>query len=144
MKNLIISFVVFIFLIVPTSCDNSDDSPIPAVYVNFTINPASLQYNNLNIPGNYALLNGGYRGIIVFHFIQDQYIAYERTCTFDPEKSCSKLIIDKSGLIATDTCCGSQFLLTDGSPLEGSAASRPLKRYNTSYNASYSSLHIYN
>ncbi|MDO9510546.1 MAG: hypothetical protein Q7J34_02195 [Bacteroidales bacterium] len=145
MKNIKLGVILFFILFVlPFGCSDSEDSPIPTVYVNFTINPASIQYNNLNIPGNYATLNGGYRGIIVFHFIQDQYIAYERTCTFDSEKACSKLIVDNSGLIAEDTCCGSKFLLTDGSPLEGSPATRALKRYNTSYDAYHSLLHIYN
>lgn len=117
---------------------------MPDVYVNIVINPASIAYNNLNIPGNYALIKGGYRGIIVYHFIQDQYLAYERTCTYDWDQTCSKLVMDPSGLIAKDTCCGSQFLIIDGTPMEGSKAIRPLKQYKTYYDANFGRLYITN
>ncbi len=132
------------FLFFAIGCDDKEDYPMPDVYVNIVINPASISYNNLNIPGNYALIKGGYRGIIVYHFIQDQYLAYERTCTFDWDKDCSKLVMDPSGLIAKDTCCGSQFLIIDGTPLEGSPATRPLKQYSTYYDANFGRLYITN
>lgn len=123
---------------------NDEDSPIPYVSVNITINPSSIEYGNLNVPGNMALLKGGYRGIIVYHYMQDEYLAFERTCTFDPDNSCAKLKVDLSTLLAKDTCCGSQFLLIDGTPLEGSKALRPLKQYRTAYDPAYGLLHIYN
>lgn len=125
-------------------CSDTQETPIPDVYVNIVINPASIEYGNLKIPGNYALIKGGYRGIIVYHYMQDEYIAYERTCTYDWDKPCSKLVMDPSGLIARDTCCGSAFLIIDGTPMEGSKATLPLKRYKTYYDANYGRLYITN
>jgi hypothetical protein len=132
------------FFLFAIGCDDKDEYPMPDIYVNIVINPASISYNNLNIPGNYALIKGGYRGIIVYHFLQDEYLAYERTCTYDWDKNCSKLVMDPSGLIARDTCCGSQFLIIDGTPLEGSPATRPLKQYKTYYDANFGRLYITN
>jgi hypothetical protein len=139
------AFLLLIFLLVSgTGCNDTQESPIPDVYVNIVINPASIEYNNLNIPGNYALIKGGYRGIIVYHYLQDEYIAYERTCTYDWDKPCAKLVMDPSGLIARDTCCGSAFLIIDGTPMEGSKATVPLKRYKTYYDPNYGRLYISN
>ena len=137
--------LVFCLIVSFWACtDDNDISPIPDVYVNIVINPASIEYGNLNIPGNYALIKGGYRGIIVYHVIDNQYMAYERTCTYDWEKPCSKLIIDASGLIARDPCCKSSFLLIDGSPMEGSLATIPLKQYKTMYDPNFGRLYITN
>lgn len=137
--------IIALTLIIP-SCgkENTDTTEIPYVYVNFSIDPTSIEYGNLNIPGNYAYINGGYRGIIVYHFTQDEYLAFERTCTYDPTVTCSKLVVEESGLIARDTCCGSGFLLLDGTPVEGSKATKSLRIYRTTYDTYYRRLHIYN
>ncbi len=140
-----IMLVILCFSLFSLGCGgNEEESPIPYVNVNITINPTSIEYGNLNVPGNMALLKGGYRGIIVYHYMQDEYLAFERTCTFDPENACAKLKVDLSTLLAKDTCCGSQFLLIDGTPLEGSKALRPLKQYRTAFDPNYGLLHIYN
>lgn len=137
--------ILLLMMVVP-SCgkEDTESTEIPYVYVNFTIDPSSIEYGNLNIPGNYALIKGGYRGIIVYHYTQDEYLAFERTCTYDPTESCSRLVVDETGVIARDTCCGSRFLLLDGTPMEGSKATRSLRQYRTTYDAYYRRLHIYN
>lgn len=133
-------------LLTAPSCgkENTDTTEIPYVYVNFSIDPSSIAYGNLNIPGNYTYVKGGYRGIIIYHYTQDEYLAFERTCTYDPSVSCSKLNVDESGLIARDTCCGSGFLLLDGTPIEGSKATKSLRQYRATYDSYYRLLHIYN
>ncbi len=144
-KSVAAIFLVSCILLLSLSCnDDNSSSPIPDVYVNIVINPASIEYGNLNIPGNYTLIKGGYRGIIVYHVIDNQYLAFERTCTYDWDKPCSKLVIDPSGLIARDTCCKSSFLLLDGTPMEGSLATIPLKQYKTMYDANFGRLYITN
>ena len=77
--------VVLSIILLSPSCgkENTDTTEIPYVYVNFSIDPSSIQYGNLNIPGNYAYVKGGYRGIIIYHYTQDEYLAFERTCTYD-------------------------------------------------------------
>ncbi|HML85572.1 MAG TPA: hypothetical protein PKE52_10470, partial [Bacteroidales bacterium] len=60
--------VIFLFSsVIWVACSDDDPEPeIPYVYVDFIIDPSSILYNNLNIPGNYAYVNGGYRGIIIY------------------------------------------------------------------------------
>lgn len=138
--------IILPFLVLAPACgkEDTDSGEIPYVYVNFTIDPASIEYENLDIPGNFSYVKGGYRGIIVYHFTQDEYLAFERTCTYDPAVSCSRLVVDESGLIARDTCCGSGFLLLDGTPVQGSKAAKSLRAYRTTYDPYYRRLHIYN
>ncbi len=140
--RLILPLFLIFFMI---SCgDNEDYADIPYVRVNFTINPASIEYGELNIPGNWVYVTGGYKGIIIYHLYENQYMAFERCCTFDPELECARVEVIDGGLIAIDSCCMSQFVLTDGSPLENSKAKLPLKQYNTYLDGATGLLHVYN
>jgi len=114
---------------------------IPYVTVNFTIDP---MFNNLNNVGDVEVFTGGYRGIIIYRASLEEFIAFERTCTYDPKNTCSRLVIDPgSNIMALDTCCGSSFLLLDGVP-NGGPATIPLKQYRTSYDAANSLLRVFN
>mgnify|MGYP005839899051 CR=1 FL=1 len=122
--------------------DNPVDKLIPYVFVNFTINVTGVNYNNLNIPGNWTYVTGGYRGIILYHLIGDEYKAFERTSPVDfPNDFNCRVSVDESGLIAVDQCSGSKFILLDGSPYEG-PANLPLKQYRTRLEGQY--LYVFN
>jgi len=138
--------VIFVFLLsIFSGCASDDDQNlIPYVRVNFTINPESIEYGELNVPGNWVYVTGGYRGIIIYNLYDQQYMAFERCCTFDPENDCARVSVIDGGLVAIDSCCMSQFVLTDGSPLEGSKATIPLRQYNTNLDPSTGLLHVYN
>lgn len=136
-------FITFFILLLFTGCNKDDKvkTKIPYVFVDFTIDP---KFNNLNNVGDVEVFTGGYRGIIIYRKSLEEFVAYERTCTYDPEKECSKLYIDPgTNILAKDTCCGSTFLLLDGIPTAG-PASIPLKQYRTSYDAVNSRLRVYN
>jgi hypothetical protein len=97
----------------------------------------------------YVTANTPSRGIIVYRLFHESFKVYERTCTYDPDGcctsspvySCSKLLVESSGLTILDTCCNSQFLITDGTPFNG-PATYSLKEYNTEYDGEV--LHIFN
>ena len=135
-KALIPLIITILFLF---SCKNDDNEDlIPYVTVNFTIYPNTLDY----IPvGQYEYFTGGYKGIIIYRPQEDEFMAYERACPYDPLTEGARVIVDASGLIAGDTICGSKFILLDGSPLEG-PAKISLKQYHTSYNGD--ALYVYN
>ncbi len=130
---------LLLILSVLTSCKNDEnDEPIPYVTVNFTIYPNTLDY----IPiGQYEYFTGGYKGIIIYRPQENEFMAYERACTFDPLTEGARVVVDASGIIAADTVCGSKFILLDGSPIEG-PAKIGLKQYHTSYNGD--ALYVYN
>ena len=129
MKALRIFFsLALIFSAVSCGEENSRDN-IPYVYVNFVIYPNTLDF----IPdGGYVYSSGGYKGIIIYRLFSSEFRAYERACPFDPLEEDARVVVEPSGIIAIDSVCGSRFLLTDGSPIQG-PATIGLKQYRTRY-----------
>jgi len=143
---LIIALISFGLL--STRCKKENEDPLPYAYVNIRIEPNSTLYINLNTVGGYEYLtaNSPSRGIIVYRISTVDFVAFERTCPNDPdaccsEEGCSRLYVDDGGLIIKDDCCGSTYLILDGSNVEGPSV-KPLKQYNTSFDGK--TLHIYN
>lgn len=137
-------YALLVTMMYITSCGKENTNPnIPLPPVNIQIDPNSTVYLNLNIPGGWEYLTAPSpsRGILVYRVNSDEFIAYERTCTYDPENPLAKVIVESNYTTAIDTICGSRFILLDGSPFEGPAKSS-LVRYQTMYDGNY--LYIYN
>ena len=113
------------------SCKNQYKD-IPLVNVNIYINIQDPQYQNLSGLGSWAYIEGGSKGIIIFNVDNENYLAYERHCPYDPENICSTVSVDETNLYAVDTCCKSRYQLLDGVAIDG-PGSLPLKAYNTSF-----------
>jgi len=126
LKTVLICFFITLGI---NGCKDDYTSSIPYVYVQAELNLANR--TELNPVGGYYKINGGYGGIIVFHDMDGNFLAYDATCTHEILSSCS-VTTDGSG-IATCPCCGSQFILfgANGSPTKGPAA-EPLKQYRVS------------
>jgi len=128
----IVVFIVF------ASCDpNPYDDPVPyAPFPDIVL--------NLNLPENIGLksqgvtlaIGGGVRGIIVYCKQPNEYVAYERNCTYHPNEACATVNVDASKLFLIDPCCGSTFDLASGEPT-GGVAIRPLVQYATSFDGLY-------
>ena len=127
MKVLLMTLTVFVLC----GCKNQYED-IPLVNVNIYINIQSPDYQNLSGLGSWSYIEGGSKGIIVFNVDNENYLAYERHCPFDPENSCAKVSVDETNLYAVDTCCSSRYQLLDGIPIDG-PGTIPLKAYNTSF-----------
>ncbi len=120
-------FIIFTSII---SCgiDSANQFPETNVYLEIPITMPL--YNNTY--GNlwaYNYLTGGIGGIIVVQGM-DEFIAYDRSCTFEMNSEC---IISGQSIndpILLCNCCGSQFVIIDGSVSEG-PANQALKKYNT-------------
>ena len=138
--KLLYSFL-FVFVLTSHQCKKDKQDLIPNTSVNFYVNVSSTQYLGLNNIGGYVYVTGGVRGIIIYRQSNDEFLAYERDCPYHPSNSCAIVQVDKSGVTATDTCCGSQFLLLDGSIVKGPATIM-LKQYMTSFDGT--NLHVYN
>ena len=115
-------------MILSVSCDKIQDSQVPYVHVDFTIN--LINTNELTIPGNSVFFPiAGYSGVIVYCELEDSYYAYDATCTYEISQTCK---IENEGVLGTCSCCGSEFFLLGGAyPASGPAAA-PLKQYNVS------------
>ena len=123
-------FALFFVLMLLVSCDKEkEQDEIPYVYVNFVIYPNTIDF----IPeGGYVTLSGGYKGLIIYRPFSDQFMVFERACPYDPLEDNARVNVEDNGVIAVDTVCGSRFLLTDCSPIEGPAR-RALKQYRSRY-----------
>ncbi len=148
MKKLFsIIFSILLFIGFVYAC-KEDAKPLPYTNVNINIQPNSPLYPSLNTVGGFAMLTANYpsRGVIVYRLSSSQFLAYERTCPHDADAccnqdTCTRLVVESSGLEVIDPCCGSKFLIIDGSVASG-PSNYPLKQYAADYDGDI--LHIYN
>jgi hypothetical protein len=155
-KGFIIIGLLFIFAIAAISfsgCGKNELPPdLPEFRINVTIEPNSTLYQPLNVVGGWMYL--GYsegidppsRGVIVYRWTTDQFIAFERTPPYEWNKCCDQgicthLIVDNYYPFVFDTCTQSKFLLIDGSVVEG-PSTYPLIKYQAQFDGNL--LYIYN
>jgi nitrite reductase/ring-hydroxylating ferredoxin subunit len=130
MKTLL-SAVLFISLLFSSSCKSENPYTIPYVPVNFYVYPNGID-SDLGVSRFKYFTQVGFRGIVVYRIGSDQFLAYDRACTFDTQNTKAIVAVDPSGLMAVCPVCGSKYLLTDGYPFQG-PAKNPLLQYNTTY-----------
>lgn len=124
-------FCVILISAFPISCKEKEDL-VPNTYVNFTIYLSDPEFSTLQTIGNYVFVTGGVCGIVIYRQSQDQFIALERNCTYQPSDRCAVLPDTTNALFLTCPCCGSRFLMIDGS-VQNAPAERPLVVYQTSF-----------
>jgi len=133
-------------MLTPSACsdDNAQNqSFIPNVPVNITINTDLPLHFHLKNLGAYTYLEGGSKGVFLVHNFDDQFYALERTCSFEPDRACSKLFVDSLNFQMQcgnyedgkwKECCSSKFSF-DGFVQE-SPAQFPLRTYAVQLNGS--------
>lgn len=142
MKTKVVFFsftLITVIAILLNSCKDKEDL-VPQAYVNFTISIADPDFADLQIVGNSILVTGGVCGIVIFRLSQDEFVALERNCTYQPSDRCA-VYPDSSGLMLKCPCCNSVFTISNGTHI-GGEATRPLVLYNTSFDGLY--LQVYN
>lgn len=128
-------------LLLAAGCKRDEDR-IPNVYVDFYINTTDPGFIDLNAVGGWVYVTGGSKGIIIYRKSVSEFMAFDRHCPYQPSDACSRCDVDTSNnFFVFDNCCGSQFLITDGSVQQGPAYV-PLKAYNTSFDGIM--LHVFN
>ena len=128
------SFACLLVIITLLSC-TKDENIIPNVPVNFRIQASELGGVGSAI---YTPENYGVRGIIIYHKNSNEYVAFERACSYRPSNSCEVIQLNDelNPSFLIDSCCNSSFLLDDGTPFSGPAL-LPLKQYFTSFDGTY-------
>ena len=121
------------------SCKKSkhiNNDPIIDVPVNITINMALNSHSHLLNIGSHSFEEGGVKGVVVVHYTDDNYYAFDRSCSYQPSNACSRIEVDSSVLIfrcgetktsGFEKCCDSKFLM-NGEVFNG-PATFGLKRY---------------
>lgn len=139
--NKIYRYLLILLASIAVSCDEGDsDYGIPNYNVQVWIDLNSPAYSSLRALSGSAYVDGGSKGIIVFHTIDDEYLAYDRHSTYEPENECV-VELDSSFVAVEDPCSGSKWTLFYGSPISG-PAELPLKQYTTYLSGN--NLRIYN
>lgn len=124
------------------ACRRDRNEFIPDVAVDITANINNPGYINLAVIGGWMYFQGGSKGIVVYRYSNDMFMAYDRHCPYIPGEGCTTAVDTSNNLNIKCPCCGSVFIITDGSISSG-PAERPLKRYQTYFDGS-AILHIYN
>lgn len=122
-------FFIALLVLLPASCGKDNRHPVPNVPVEFTINIESTQYIELNAINSFAYFSGGYKGIIIYRWQVDVFLAFDRACPYHPYDECARIVVTDPPM-AQCPCCDSKFLLIDGSVYEGPSRF-PLKQYRT-------------
>jgi len=138
MKNWLYIIIVSILF---TGCSKNEEGTIPLVRVDTTIYTSNPSFNTISVPGTWMYINGGSKGIIIYRISNEEFKAYDRHCTFEPNNNCILVSVDDTNITGVDDCCGSTFILTDGSVTKG-PATVPLKQYQTSFDGAV--LRIFN
>jgi Rieske Fe-S protein len=125
-----LSSILFIILLFNSSCKSDNPYNIPYVPVNFYVYPNTID-SDLGV-SKFKYFSYGYRGIVIYRMGTDQFLAYDRACTFDSDNTTAIIKVDASGLFAACPVCGSRYELIDGYPIKG-PAKNPLLQYQATY-----------
>jgi Rieske Fe-S protein len=109
------------------------------------------QYIALQSPQGYAYIPEGNKGTVVYSLPQGGFIAFDRTCSYNPKEACAAVTVDSNyvGLKCGHydngfkSCCNSIFDLNSGVAIQ-KPASRPLKQYYTSFDEANKVLYVSN
>ncbi|MBU6193039.1 MAG: hypothetical protein KGQ39_07670 [Bacteroidetes bacterium] len=141
-SNLHRGFLLLFFLIAGCRGKVPADQ-VPQVPVDFSLNILLPTYSHLQLVGNYAYLDAGYRGIVLYRSGLDRFQAYDRACTYAPSQSCHKVSVVDSLMTMQCACCDSRFSLLDGNAIRGPAA-WPLRTYRVFFDEISGSVRITN
>jgi len=120
-----IAAIAIVFLLFFASC-GKEENYIPDYPVNYSITVAEFSIRATN--GILLVPNQGVAGLIIVRISTNDYVAFDRCSTVNPEKACAVTPEDGGVFLALDPCSGGKFSLLDGSP-QKAPAKRALKRY---------------
>jgi nitrite reductase/ring-hydroxylating ferredoxin subunit len=115
MKKIFFSILTIILLSGCTSNAVNNDI-LPVVQVNTTVDLSLPQFNNLQVPGGWAEVNGGLKGIIIYNINGDQFKAFERAAPHLQISDCSQMIVENNIRLKCP-CDDSEFNILNGAPL---------------------------
>jgi len=131
-KSSLYPILLSLFFVLSVACRKEENNNVPLTQVNINIVLDDPDYINLKTIGGWEYISGGSRGIIVYRLGENEFKAYDRHCTFQPSNTCALVSVDANNITASDDCCGSSFLLQDGS-VSKPPATTALKSYPTSF-----------
>lgn len=135
-QSILILSLLFLF----AGCRDNNNA-IPLVAVDKEINLTLPSYSALSVPGGWAYVSGGSKGLLIYNRGNDEFVAFDRHSPYNVDDACTVSVDTSNNVEVVDPCSGSKFSLYDGSVTNG-PATLPLKQYNTYLSGTI--LRIYN
>lgn len=142
-RSIRILLVLVVAALLASGCRDKDDRLVPRIATDITLNLNLPEYNTLINPGGWLYLTGGSRGVIVYRVSNDEFVAFDRHCTYNVPERCRVSMEDTDVTLKDEDCCGSVFDLFTGGVLEG-PAQRGLQSFRTFYSSGTNTLRIFN
>ncbi len=133
MKRIILYISLIVLLASCKGC-NEDNSVVPLVSVDFSININQASFFELTNITGWVYVSGGSRGIIIYRNNIDQFTAFDRHSPYNVDEGCRVSVLEDN-ITIKDECSESTWLILDGSLISGPAV-QPLKQYSTQFNGS--------
>ena len=132
MKRIGFIFGLLCLILVSVKCSKTEDNTgVPVVRVNRQIQVNLPANFNIQAIGGFDYYSGGSRGIIIYRLDNEQFHAYERHATYQPENGCA-VEVDSLSIDIVDPCSDSRYSIIDGTVTQGPAVNA-LRRYQTSF-----------
>lgn len=133
-KIKIISMVLICLLAVACKkkAKQTSDNNVPYTPVNLTIYPNDPLNFKIQTPGGWMYFSGGVSGIVVYRKTATEFVALDRTSTFDPNNINARVKVQSDSFTCKDTISGSKWQIVDGAVMNG-PATYPLRMYGSSY-----------
>jgi nitrite reductase/ring-hydroxylating ferredoxin subunit len=140
--NVICSVILIGFSLSCKKKNANNNEQIPNSYVNINIYKNTPEFFPLNTVGGWIYKDGGVKGVVIYRASTTDFVAFERSCPHDGGTNTSALVkVLSDNTTLKDTICGSQFLIMDGSVLNGPSG-YPLRAYHATFDGDL--LHVYN
>lgn len=116
--NKLFGLLIVVFTISACKNNNVNPEPIDNVPVSITINMALPSYSHLLDQGTFVYEPGGVKGIVIVHYTDDNFYAFDRNCSYQPKTSCASIEVDsavnlfrcgQSSSSGFQKCCDSRF-----------------------------------
>lgn len=153
-SKLKIFYLIILILGITFSCNKDEYDVIPDVLVDFYIDLNDPEFFDLTVETGYALISSSTNnlgiyasgfddnGIIIYHALADEFMAYDRTCPHDYKVNSKSTAVDVNGVYAECPVCKSTWALPSfGAPSSG-PSKYPLKTYRTSFDGRF--IHVFN
>lgn len=132
---------LFLVLACKKKAKQTQDNNVPYVPVNVTIYPNDPLNFKIQTPGGWMYFSGGVSGLIVYRKSSSEFVALDRTSTFDPNNINARVKVQSDSFTCKDTISDSKWQIVDGAVMQG-PATYPLRIYASSYDGN--ALRIFN
>ena len=96
LMNKILGLLFVVIAVSACKNNNVNPEPIDNVPVSLTINMALPLYSHLLDQGTFVYEPGGVKGVVVVHYTDDNFYAFDRNCSYQPKTSCASIEVDSA------------------------------------------------